>query len=128
MTTYVIGRNYVPGLRLYSDTPSCVRKKGGFVEDIGKYINEEMNKIEIKATETKEEFIFKTIYPFCVSVIQPQEILKKHDLEQALIHYFLKQRIRVPNYDGGFYYVCPTCHCKVKRYQAYCDKCGQHLG
>ena len=106
------------------------------MEDISKYINEEMNKIEIQVTETKEEFIFNTIYPFCVSVIPPQEILNKRDLEQALIKYFPKKiqhnaTLRnVPT--------CPSCGNAVGSKEKfgeqdifvqhkYCLFCGQHL-
>lgn len=47
----------------------------------------------------------------------------------------INYRVQMPIRDswiapgGTRYYICPRCHIPLDReYQAYCDRCGQHLG
>lgn len=80
--------------------------------------------IALEVEETTEEFIFKTIWPFCQEVTQ--RVVSKKDLEQALIHYFPKRRI-VKNGERVKYYECPTCGGDIRKDQQFCDECGQRL-
>ena len=77
--------------------------------------------IVTEAEETIDAFIFKTILPFCQEVTQ--RAISKKDLEQALIHYFPKERIKTKS--GCF--TCPTCYTYITSKQAACDHCGQRL-
>ena len=89
-------------------------------------------KIQLEIEETAESFIFKTIEEFG-RTITPREI-KKKDIEQALIHYFPKKRIKHPYIresqdlkETGCDFQCPTCYCYINGKQAACDCCGQRL-
>lgn len=73
-----------------------------------------------KVIETTEEFMFATISDFCNDVTQ--RIVKKKDLEEALVKHFPKSRI----YNKG-HFECPSCFMPVYGEQKYCDNCGQHL-
>lgn len=88
--------------------------------------------IKLAAEETADAFIFKTIAPFCEELTK-QEIQKK-DLEQALIHYFPKKRIKRPYTresqdlkETGCDFLCPTCFSYITSKQTACDHCGQRL-
>lgn len=48
-------------------------------------IFKEIENIQIRAVETEEKFIFKTIYPFCLEVIKRE--FNKNLLEDALKEY-----------------------------------------
>ena len=74
-----------------------------------------------EAEETIDAFIFKTILPFCQEAVQ--RAISKKDLEQALIHYFPKERIKTKS--GLF--TCPTCYTYITSKQLACDNCGQRL-
>ena len=52
-----------------------------------------VEKISEKVTETREEFIFETIRPYCENVVQMK--ISKRDLEQALLKYYGKNDLGV---------------------------------
>lgn len=52
-----------------------------------------VEKISEKVTETREEFIFETIRPYCENVVQMK--ISKRDLEQALLKYYGKNNLGV---------------------------------
>ena len=87
-------------------------------------------KIQIEAEETADAFIFSIVKPFCERIFE----LQKKDLEQALIHYFPKKRIKHPYIresqdlkETGCDFQCPTCFCYINSKQTACDNCGQRL-
>ena len=90
------------------------------MDDIGKTVYESINEIQIKMMETEEEFIFKTVRPFCKDVVQHK--IGKKDLETAIIKHIAQSRI----YDHGKW-KCPSCQCDVYASQDYCGFCGQHM-
>lgn len=52
-----------------------------------------VEKISEKVTETREEFIFETIRPYCENVVQMK--ISKRDLKQALLKYYGKNDLGV---------------------------------
>ena len=69
----------------YCDYESTTNNDLGVENDL---VSSIVEKISEKVTETREEFIFETIRPYCENVVQMK--ISKRDLEQALLKYYGK--------------------------------------
>ena len=77
-----------------------------------------------RCIEEHDKFIFEQVEPFCNRITQ--RIITKKDLEQALINYFPKERIKVED-SYQCYSKCPKCLSYISLNSNFCEFCGQHL-
>lgn len=93
------------------------------MDDVTQYTNQ----IITRAIETEEDFIFRTIEPWC-SEIAERKISKK-DLKKAL-ELLKKQEPIEPLFNEHHVYVsdsfmCGACHHFIKFHARYCEDCGR---
>lgn len=85
-----------------------------------------MEKMVETVDETHEEFIFKTINPYCENIAEMK--IKKQFLKKALLNY----KERDIQFRDGFE-ICPTCFAvlpkekTIGKSELYCMDCGQHI-
>lgn len=90
------------------------------IDRIGLAVSEFESGFQTKVVEDTEQFLFKTVQPFCETVVEHR--IKKKDLVEALTKHSEKARI----FNAGRF-ECPVCHNHVYSEQKYCDECGQHM-
>lgn len=92
------------------------------------------SRINTKVMEDTEMFLFRTVQPFCETVVDRK--IEKKDLEQAMIKHFAKPvtytenpmtKMPVSSCPSCFEHVDMFAYGDSNRVQEYCPYCGQHI-
>ena len=77
--------------------------------------------ISMKAIETEEDFMFRTVSPFCTTITKYR--ISKQDLVTALS----RQKAMEPFKSLEGNYACRNCLVKIVNGNNYCPVCGQKV-